>query len=143
MAADTTTHNHDGGASTRKKIYMTTLILSVLTAIEFVIAYAMGPGTARLSIFLIMTLIKAFYIVSVFMHLGSEVKRLIWGILIPFGFIVWLLIALSKDGDHYGNNALKDANMKRQAVESTHGSNHGESKIQDTPKTEEANPSGH
>ncbi len=128
-----TTHHHDDGSQTRKKIYQTTVILSLLTAVEFIIAFSMGPGTLRLSIFLIMTLVKAFYIVSVFMHLGDEVKRLAWSILIPFAFIMWLLIAMSKEGDHYGNLSLKDANMTRVANPAVpHG---GHDAQHDAPKT--------
>lgn len=135
-----TTHHHDDGSQTRKKIFQTTVILSILTAIEFVIAFMMGPGTLRLSIFLIMTLIKAFYIVSVFMHLGDEVKRLIWSILIPFAFIMWLLIAMSKEGDHYGNLSLKDANMTRVANPAVpHG---GHDSHQDAPKAGDAHSNG-
>ena len=134
------TNNHDAdGSQTRRKIYVTTGILSLLTAIEFIIAFSMGSGTARLAIFLIMTLVKAFYIVSVFMHLGEEVKRLIWSIMIPFCFIIWLLIAMSKEGESYGNLALKDSGMKREAIapkpHGAHDTHHDEA-----PKTEKAHP---
>jgi len=42
--------------------------------------------------------VKAAYIVGEFMHLRHEAKMLIWSILIPMIFIVWLLIALVYEG---------------------------------------------
>jgi cytochrome c oxidase subunit 4 len=47
-----------------------------------------------------MTIVKAFYIVGEFMHLKHEVKTLIWAILLPAIFVVWLLIALIYEGGH-------------------------------------------
>ena len=79
-------------------IWRTFVILSVITAFEFTLAYFMKPGGFRTSIFVMMTLIKAFYIVGEFMHLKHEVKSLIWAIVIPVIFIVWLLIALLTEG---------------------------------------------
>jgi cytochrome c oxidase subunit 4 len=38
--------------------------------------------------------VKAFYIVSEFMHLGHEVKGLIYSVILPMIFIVWLIVAL-------------------------------------------------
>ena len=58
----------------------------------------MKAGTFRTSIFVGMTLVKAFYIVGEFMHLKHEVKSLIWAISLPVLFIVWLLIALMTEG---------------------------------------------
>jgi cytochrome c oxidase subunit IV len=56
-------------------------------------------ATLRVAIFVAMTIVKAFYIVGEFMHLKYEVKVLIWSILIPMIFVVWLLIALIYEGD--------------------------------------------
>lgn len=82
-----------------KKIWMTALFLGVVTAIEFVFAFTMQASVLRTSIFVGLTLVKAFYIVSEFMHLKYEVKVLIWSILIPTIFIVWLLLALLIEGE--------------------------------------------
>jgi len=82
-----------------KAIWRTFWILLAITALEFLIAFTMPAGPLRVSIFVIMTLVKAFYIVSEFMHLKGEVKMLIWSILIPVIFIVWLVVALLIEGD--------------------------------------------
>lgn len=77
-------------------IWRTFWILFGITALEFVVAFSLPHdwATLRVSIFLGMTVIKAYYIVSVFMHLKYEVKALLWSILIPVIFILWLVIAL-------------------------------------------------
>lgn len=81
-------------------IWKTFWILLVLTGIEFVIAFTMPSSTLRVAIFSGMTIIKAFYIVGEFMHLKHEVKTLIWMVLIPTLFVVWLLTALMFEGGH-------------------------------------------
>jgi len=81
-----------------KVIWKTFWILSVLTGIEFVIAFTMPHGRWRVSIFVLMTFVKAFYIVGEFMHLKHEVKSLIWTIILPALFVVWLVIALLDEG---------------------------------------------
>jgi len=60
----------------------------------------MAASTLRVAIFCGMTIVKAFYIVGEFMHLKHEVKSLIWAILIPTVFVVWLLVALIYEGGH-------------------------------------------
>jgi cytochrome c oxidase subunit 4 len=84
-------------------IWRTFIILSVITAFEFTLAYLMKAGTMRTSIFVLMTLVKAFYIVGEFMHLKHEVKSLIWAIVIPVVFIIWLLVALLTEGGAIGD----------------------------------------
>ena len=81
-------------------IWKTFWILLILTAIEFVIAFTMPANTLRVAIFCGMTIVKAFYIVGEFIHLKHEVKSLIWMVLIPTLFVVWLLVALIYEGGH-------------------------------------------
>jgi cytochrome c oxidase subunit IV len=97
-------HDHDEHAGTEVApaqtgvIWRTFIILSVITAFEFTLAYIMPAGALRTSIFVGMTLVKAFYIVGEFMHLKHEVKSLIWAITIPVIFVIWLLVALMTEG---------------------------------------------
>lgn len=81
------------------KLVKVALFLLFVTAIEFVFAFNMERGLLLTSIFVGLTLVKAFYIMGEFMHLKYEVKALIWAILIPTIFLVWLLIALGYEGD--------------------------------------------
>ena len=52
------------------------LILFIVTIFEFVIAFTMESSPLRTSIFIGLTIVKAFYIVSEFMHLGHEANFL-------------------------------------------------------------------
>jgi cytochrome c oxidase subunit IV len=89
---------NDGGAAHRKAIWRTFYILLILTVLEFAIAFGLERSMLKVSIFVGMTIVKAFYIVGEFMHLKHEVKSLIWTILIPCLFVVWLLGALMYEG---------------------------------------------
>ncbi len=75
------------------------IILGIVTGFEFVIAFTMESSPLRTFLFVALTIVKAYYIVSEFMHLGHEVKVLIWSILIPMLFVVWLIIALLVEGN--------------------------------------------
>ncbi len=88
----------DGGAAQRKQIWKVFIILSVITAFEFLIAFTLHASLLKVAIFVGLTIVKAFYIVGEFMHLKHEVKSLIWSILIPVIFVVWLLLALMLEG---------------------------------------------
>ena len=80
------------------KLWKIAGILFVVTAFEFVIAFTMHAGPLRTSIFICLTILKAFYIVAEFMHLRGEVKALILSIMIPLIFVIWLIIALLFEG---------------------------------------------
>ena len=81
-----------------RKLVRVALILAGVTAFEFLIAFTMGPGLLKVSIFIALTIVKAFYIVAEFMHLKYEVKVLIYSIVIPMVFVLWLLVALIYEG---------------------------------------------
>ena len=76
------------------------VILAIITVGEFAIAYLAPEGWKWIviTVFIGLTIVKAFYIVAEFMHLKYEVKALIWSIILPFIFVVWLIIALIYEG---------------------------------------------
>jgi cytochrome c oxidase subunit IV len=73
-----------------------------ITAFEFLLAFTMPAGTLRNSIFIVLTIFKAFFIVAEFMHLRHETKSLIWSILVPMALLIWLLVALIAEGSAVG-----------------------------------------
>jgi len=81
-----------------KKIWKTALILLVITLAEFVMAFTMDRGILLYSLFIILTIWKAKYIMMEFMHLGEEAKPLFYSIIVPLIFLVWLVITLIKEG---------------------------------------------
>lgn len=86
-------------------IWKTFWVLVAVTALEFLIAFTLtSPDwrTFRNSIFIVLTILKAFFIVGEFMHLKHEVKSLIWTILVPTALLVWLVVALVTEGSYVG-----------------------------------------
>ncbi|MFN8353299.1 MAG: cytochrome C oxidase subunit IV family protein [Spirosomataceae bacterium] len=83
-----------------KAIWRTFWILLVITLFEFIIAFTLHAKYLKISIFVLMTFVKAFYIVGEFMHLKHEVKSLIWTIVIPVVFVVWLVVAMIVEGGY-------------------------------------------
>ena len=83
-------------------IWKTFFVLVGITAVEFVFVFLMEPSTLRNSIFIVLTIFKAFFIVAEFMHLKHETKGLIWTILIPVALLIWLLVALITEGSAIG-----------------------------------------
>ena len=96
-------HSEEEGKKIRKNIMMVTLILSEITTVEVLVGvywkdWFSSSATAWEIIkysYIILTLIKAGYIVMIFMHLGDERKSLRNVILIPYAiFILYLLFIL-------------------------------------------------
>ena len=97
-------HSEEEGVAIRKKIYMVTVILSVITAIEVGMGVMFKRSetftwTAIKWTFIVMTLVKAGYIVLVFMHLGDERSNLKRAIIAPYVlFICYLLFIAITEG---------------------------------------------
>ena len=86
-----------------RKIWKVALILAAITTLEFIIAFSIDHGAAKTFVFIALTLWKAFYIVSEFMHLGHERRSLIMSILLPLLFVIFLIFVL-----WYQGNAIFD-----------------------------------
>jgi cytochrome c oxidase subunit IV len=81
-----------------KHLWKVAAILGAVTAVEFIIAFTLSHGVAKTLLFVILTIVKAGYIVGEFMHLRYEVKMLFWSILVPILFIIWMLVAFIYEG---------------------------------------------
>lgn len=97
-----------------KPIWKTFWILSALTIGELIIGLFIynihkgeNPNATLVLAFkgmvCILTLAKAYYIVAVFMHLGSEIRNLIMTILVPLFLFIWFIIAFLWDGNSWKN----------------------------------------
>lgn len=86
-----------------KKLWTVAGILLLVTIIEFIIAFTIDAGALKTTIFIALTIVKAAYIVGEFMHLRHEVKILLWSILIPLVFVVWMLVAFIYEGIAIGD----------------------------------------
>jgi cytochrome c oxidase subunit IV len=102
---------HDApGEDSKKRIWKTTWILSGITLVELALGYLLYATEFSSTVVLfikgfivILSLAKAFYIVSIFMHLGDEIRNLIMTIVVPLALFIWFIIAFLWDGDSWKN----------------------------------------
>ena len=101
-------HSEEQGVKIRKKIWFVTALLSIITTVEVLMGVFLTKGilgaesaawaTVKIA-YILMTIVKAGYIVMIFMHLGDERKSFKWVILAPYAlFIVYLLFILLTEG---------------------------------------------
>jgi len=91
-----------------KKLWRVAGYMAAITAFEFAVAFLVPHHYKDLRVwtFVLMTIVKAGFIVGEFMHLRYEVKVLFWSILIPLVFIVWMLVAFVYEGIAISNVRL-------------------------------------
>ena len=89
-------------------VWRTTGILAVVTVVEVGIALLYNaflhdsPLRMGLNIFMVAaSLVKAFYIVGVFMHMKYEKKALALTVLMPLLFLIWFIIAFLWEGSYW------------------------------------------
>ena len=114
--------NHDEihGAEIRKKIWKVTGILTLITVVEVLIGAFIKQSDASAADnalwpyvkigFLVLTLVKAAYIVLVFMHLGDERKNFKWVILAPYILFIMYLIFICLTESSYWHEVFEGAN---------------------------------
>ena len=115
-------HHHDDKALI-KRIWKTFWILLIITIVELGIGLSIytihkGDNPNELLVLMfkglvcILTLAKAFYIVSVFMHLGDEIRNMIMTIVVPLLLFVWFIVAFLWDGNAWKNLKNTDAGSR-------------------------------
>jgi len=109
------------------RIWKVFWILLVITTVEGLIgmflahAYPSIPKAIFAIAYLSLTLVKAGYIVSVFMHLGDEMKNFLITVLIPLTLFVWFIIAFLADGGFWLHmNKTSPTRGARAQQEATH-----------------------
>ena len=100
-------HSEEAGVKIRKKIIFVTLLLTAITAVEVACGMLIKQDSSYWAVtkwfFIILTLVKAAYIVLVFMHLGEERKALKYVILIPyFVFMIYFIFIMLTEGTAIG-----------------------------------------
>ena len=114
--------HHDGNAQV-KRIWKTFWLLLFLTLAElgigltiYTIHKGANPNHTLVMMFkglvCILTLAKAFYIVSIFMHLGDEIRNLIMTIIVPLMLFIWFIAAFLMDGNAWKNLRNTDAGSR-------------------------------
>lgn len=109
-ASPEVTLHHEPSGST-KRIWRVFWILLIITMIELgcgLLMYGFPEMPEWLHLFIkgavcILSLAKAFFIVSVFMHLGDEIRNMIMTIVVPLMLFIWFILAFIYDGNSYKN----------------------------------------
>jgi cytochrome c oxidase subunit 4 len=103
------TYHHEPGQGTAR-IWRTFWLLLGITLVELALGFSMYlfhesiPTWLVLfikGVIVILSLAKAFYIVSIFMHLGDEIKNMIMTIVVPLMLFIWFIGAFLWDGSAY------------------------------------------
>lgn len=104
-----------------KRIWKIFWVLSILTVAELGLGYFLYLKGHDISSALVLgtkivigllTLAKAYYIVSVFMHLGDEIRNMIMTIVVPLLLFVWFIAAFLWDGNAWKNLRNTDAGTR-------------------------------
>jgi cytochrome c oxidase subunit IV len=132
------TYHHEPAENTGR-IWKTFWILLIITIIELAFGLLMYlvdfPAWVDMflkGVIVILTLAKAFYIVSIFMHLGDEIRNMIMTIVVPLFLFIWFIAAFLWDGNEYRTSRNRyDKHFQEQTLKremrmgdtSTHGLN--------------------
>jgi cytochrome c oxidase subunit 4 len=90
-------------------IWRTFWILLIVTCVELAVGMFVAPMFPHSTkiwfniLYIILTAVKAFYIIAEFMHLRHEIKNMIMSIALPSLLFIWLIGALIWDGDAFLN----------------------------------------
>jgi caa(3)-type oxidase subunit IV len=109
MSTESHEVHHEGGdheTMTKGRIWKIFFILLAITTIEFIIALVLVPkGLMPIRfanpVYIVLTLLKAFYIVAYFMHLKFEKLGLALAIIVPILFIIGLILVLTNESHHW------------------------------------------
>ena len=103
-------HSEEEGKKKRKEIWKVTALLSIITAVEVAIGIVLPKSEAGNAWFFIkwgyilLTVIKAGYIIMIFMHLGEERKTFKLMILVPYiVFILYLIFMILTEASYVGD----------------------------------------
>jgi len=126
MSAVTTTHaiDSDHNKAHVKRIWKAFWVLLILTILELGLGLTIynidlnpNPSESLVlglkGIICILTLAKAFYIISIFMHLGDEIRNLVMSLAIPALSFIWFIFAFIYDGNSFKNLRNTDAGSRK------------------------------
>ena len=111
-------HSHE---SNTKRIWVVFGLLSIITIVEVILGI-IKPDSLYMNnlfhmnllnwIFIILTLVKAYYIMWAFMHLEGEKASLRWSIVAPLVFLIAYLVLIMLIEGNYIFEVLKTSHYK-------------------------------
>ena len=90
------------------KIWKVFFYLLALTALEFLIALGfvetglIEKGTTVIVVYIVLTILKAYYIVAYFMHLKFEATQMKLMLGIPIFLLIYLIVLVFIEGEYLG-----------------------------------------
>ena len=120
------TFHHAPPGDNVKRFWKTFWVLLIITMIELGLGltlYALNlPDDLRRllikGVIIILSLAKAYFIVSIFMHLGDEIRNMIMTIVVPLMLFIWFITAFILDGNSYKHLRNKyDKHFKEQTID--------------------------
>jgi len=94
--------NHEG--MSKGRIWKVFFILLAITVVEFIVALAVPHAVmgnfVRNTIYIVLTLVKAFYIIAFFMHLKFEKYTLKLFLILSIIFIIFFIVLMLVEGDY-------------------------------------------
>ena len=130
--SEVTFHHHVPGEENVKRIWKTFWVLLIITVIELGLGLLMYAtefphwlDLAVKGVIAILTLAKAFYIISIFMHLGDEIRNMIMTVAVPILLFIWFITAFLWDGNSYKNLRNKyDKHFEERTIEKKDAGGH-------------------
>lgn len=91
----------DAPADMKSKIWKTFWILLALTIVDIVLYFMLLSTHSMMKnwLFILLGIVKAYYIVGIFMHMKFERKTLSYTIILPMIFVVFLVTLMIIEGD--------------------------------------------
>jgi caa(3)-type oxidase subunit IV len=126
-------HSEEAGVKTRKQLWRVFWIMLLITLVELGIGFSVTEFPKPfwyIVLFLAFTILKAYFIVYSFMHLGHEMKGLKWAIIAPFSlFIIYFTWIVANEGTYnsaHGRKLGMDPNVIEQINAQRSGHGHGQ-----------------
>lgn len=128
------TITHADDAAHVKRIWKAFWVLLILTILELSLGLTIyfldkGEPSEWLILFIkgvicIFTLLKAYYIIGIFMHLGDETHLYVVSVIIPMLLFIWFITAFLADGASYkvlrntdaGSRVYKEQKIRHQPL---------------------------
>lgn len=125
MSAHTEHLEHtDSPADMKAQIWKTFWILLAFTLVDIALYFIIPPSMMRNWVFIVLGVVKAFFIVSIFMHMKFERKFLRMMIILPMSFVIYLVTLMIIEGRFTDNSRNVDHKGAAPATEQ-HNESHG------------------
>lgn len=146
-------HSEEEGKKKRRKLWNVFWIMLIVTLVELFVGFKAADwgikGTNGVKIFFILfTIVKAYFIVYAFMHLGDENKLFKWFIIGPYSVFALYLVYLTavNEGSYVSaRDPMVDPliQMQRESERAGHGGSHDNSSHENNSEHKQGSEAGH